>query len=410
MAIAKKKADRLVIFIFKNKWYNRFKRSGYTRNNYMELKKVYIGSWFPKMSLHLEEFRNFLLNGDVIDLLDKKKAVELFKKLNPRSVEFGERAGIKFAQANSGESVFRYFEDGLLVVEKQAVNLKKDLDQIIKFYKNDLSPVLSYLFSKGAKGLEIIRAPGARKPIFVSSLGAGKDDIDLFFSAQNKKVETVSGYKELSVNYAEELVLININKDSEQSEEDVQSLIENIILFNESGRHLRKLLQIHRMVWDKADAIISKSSTKIKDLPKDNEVLTNFSNTVVNILARIEQMKLNLSYRESTFGREGLERLRLKFKNRTQDLNYLSSLFEMTGTHLNNNISQLSSIYQEQQQKSLDRLQVLFLTSVVSGFLSLGFFDSFYISILLKFGGITILATLIVYYFWHSFTFKKARR
>lgn len=376
----------------------------------MELKNVYIGSWFPKMSLHLEEFRNFLLNGAVIDLLDKKIALELFKKLNPRAVELGERAGIKFVQANSGESVFRYFEDGLLVVEKQVSDLKKDFDKIIKFYKSDLSPVLSYLFSKGAKGLEIIRAPGARKPFFVSSLGAGQDEIASFFSAQNKKVEVVSSYKELSVNYADELVLININKDSGHSEEESQSLIENIILFNESGRHLRKLLQTHRVIWDKADVIISKGNTKIKDLPKDSEALTDFSNTVVNILARIEQMKLNLSYRESTFGKKGLERLRLKFKNRNQDLDYLSSLFEMTGTHLNNNISQLSSIYQEQQQKSLNRLQVLFLTSVVSGFLSLGFFDNFYIFILLKFGGITILITLLIYYFWHSFTFKKVKR
>ena len=258
--------------------------------------------------------------------------------------------------------------------------------------------------------MEIIRAPGSKKPFFVSSLGASNEEVAEFFITQNKKVVAVSSYKELSVNYADELVLININKDSEHSEEEAQSLIENIILFNESGRHLHKLLQIHRVIWDKADVIISKSNTKIKDLPKDNEILTDFSNTVVNIKARIEQMKLNLSYRESTFSNKGAERLMLKFKNRNQDLDYLSSLFEMTSTHLNNNISQLSSIYQEHQQESLNRLQMLFLASVVSGFLSLGFFDSFYISVLLKFGGITILITLLIYYFWHSLTFKKIKR
>lgn len=376
----------------------------------MELKKIYVGSWFPKMSLHLDEFRNFLLNGDVIDLLEKRTALELFKKLNPRAIELGERDGIRFAQARCGELTLRYFEDGLLVVEKQAFDLKKDFDKIIKFYKNDLSPALAYLYSKGAKGMEIIRAPDSKKPLFVSSLGASQDEVAAFFSAQNKKVDAVSGYKELSVNYADELVLININKDSGHSEEEAQSLIENIILFNEAGRHLRKLLQTHRAIWDKADVIISKSNIKIKDLPKDSETLTDFSNTVVNIKARIEQMKLNLSYRERTFSNKGAERLLLKFKNRNQDMDYLLSLFEMTNTHLNNNISQLSSIYQEHQQKSLDRLQILFIVSVVTGFLSLGFFDSFYIFTILKFGSITILTALIVYYFWNVFTYKKIKR
>jgi len=397
----------------------------------MEIKKIYIGSWFPKMSLHLDEFRNFLLNGSVIDLLEKKTALELFKKLNPKAVESGERDGIKFAQAGCGELTIRYFEDGLLVVEKSASDsLKKDFDKIMKFYSDNLSPALSYLFSKGAKGLEIIRAPGSKKPFFVSSLGANKDEVASFFSAQNKKVDTVSSYKELSVNYAEELVLININKDSEHSEEEAQSLIENIILFNETGRHLQKLLQTHRAIWDKADAILSNDSTKIKDLPRDSEALTQFSNMVVNIKARIGQMKLNLIYRESTFSSQGGERLLLKFKNRNQDLDYLLSLFEMTDTHLNNNIARLSSIYQEHQQESLNRLQMLFLISVVTSFLALGTYGNidmafygqdksllaqggyaiFDIFDLVKFGGITILATLVIYYFWNDFTFKKVKR
>lgn len=358
----------------------------------------------------MEEFRNFLLNGAVIDLLEKKTALELFKKLKPQAVEWGERDSIRFVQAKSGELTIRYFEDGLLVVEKKVSDLKKDFDKLIKFYKNDLSPAMAYLFSKGAKGLELIRVPGTKKPFFISSLGASKDEIASFFSSQNKKVDSLSSYKELSVNYADELVLININKTSENSEEEAESLIENVVLFNETGRHLHKLLQIHREIWSKAEVIISKSSTKIKDLPKDSEVLTDFVDTVVNIKARVAQMKLNLSYRESTFGNKGGERLLLKFKNRNQDLDYLLSLFEMSNTHLNNNISQLSSIYQEQQQKSLNRLQMLFLTSVVSGFLSLGFFDRFYIFILLKFGGIVVLVTLLVYFFWDALAFKKVKR
>lgn len=378
----------------------------------------------------MDEFRNFLLNGSVIDLLAKKPALELFKKLNPKTVEFGERDGIRFAQAGCGELVIRYFEDGLLVVETQASNsLKKDFDKIMKFYTDDLSPALAYLFSKGAKGLEIIRAPGSKKPFFVSSLGAAKNEVDLFFSAQNKKVDTISSYKELSVNYAEELVLININKENEHSEEEAQSVIENIILFDETSRHLNKLLQTHRTIWDKADIIISRSNTKIKDLPRDSEVLTDFSNTVVNIKARIAQMKLNLNYRESKINK-GAEKLLLKFKNINQDIDYLLSLFEMTDTHLNNNIAQLSSIYQEHQQEALNRLQMLFLISVVTSFLALGTYGNidmtfygqdknllaqggytmFDIFDLLKFGGITILATLAVYYFWNFFTFKKVKR
>ena len=55
----------------------------------------------------MSEFRDFLLNGQVIDLLEKRTALELFHKLNPQAVESGERNGIKFVQARSEERIFR---------------------------------------------------------------------------------------------------------------------------------------------------------------------------------------------------------------------------------------------------------------------------------------------------------------
>ena len=323
----------------------------------MQLKKVYLGSWFPKTSLHLDELANFLVDGSVTELLDKELGIKIFKKLNPQNIALKEKNGIKYLSATAGKFDFAYFEDGLLMTSVNAgKNLKNSCKDLAVFYNNTLSSAFAFIYSRGAKGLEIIRQPGLSKSFFVTAVNANKKEIGKFFQSVNKKIKEVHTHHDISVAYADELVLVSQNHSSGRG--NPEHLLDYIIFFDEVQRHLNKLLYMHRHIWDEADLIISKSSVNLKELPEDNAQLTEYSNTVANIKARIKQMKLNLNYRQKKMSKDTF--FSQKVNNISQNLDYLDNLFEMTSTHLLNNVTELSSIYQNTQQTALNRLQMLF--------------------------------------------------
>jgi len=204
--------------------------------------------------------------------------------------------------------------------------------------------------------LEIIRQPGLSKSYFVTATNVNKHDNDKFFKSLNKKIIETHTYYTIDVTYADELVLISQDKSAKNT--NPEQLLDYIVFFDEVQRHLNKLLYMHRHIWDEADLIISKNTTNLKELPEDNARLTEYSNTVANIKARIKQMKLNLNYREQKMPKNAL--FSQKVNNISQNLDYLDNLFEMTSTHLLNNVTELSSIYQNTQQTALNRLQMLF--------------------------------------------------
>jgi hypothetical protein len=394
----------------------------------MNLKNIYIGSWFPKTVLHLEELFNFLDKEIIADGLSKNTANKLYKKLNLSDIKLQmNNTDFQYLKAQSGSFEFSYFEDGLLIIKKEIINLKDDISKILNFYHNELSPCLAFLYSRGAKGLEIIRSPGSEKMLFITSEETNNKEINIFFNSLNKKINSVNNYKEFSIYYTNNIILLNFNKSSQIN--NYEHFVEYLILNNEIKQHLNKLLQIHRYIWDKADEILAESEVKIKKLPHNNEMLNNFANIVANIKSRINQIKLNFDYREIKLQKNIIPpKLLLEFKNLDQVIDYLKNLFEMTHQHLQNNISRLSTLYQENQQNALNKLQLLFLISVVTGFLTLGafpgaklfFYDvnnnlisegeitSFDIPTLLQFGAITLLTTFIIYYLW-NFIFKNIK-
>lgn len=390
----------------------------------MNIKSVYIGSWFPKTNIHLKELELFLKNNVVAEGLDLIEGKKLHRKLSAHhTVTHTNKDGLKHLHAECGSYGFTYYGDGLLVVKKPAVDVEKDMKEIVTFYREKLSPTLAYLYSRGAKGLEIIRQPGSKKTIFLNSEGNTNTEIRHFFRSLGEEVHAVHNYKESSAFYTDNFILLNCSK--KNSHKLCDHIISHLILFNEVKKHSNRLLEMHRYVWDEADRIISESKVRVKDLPKYNEILTDFSNMIDNISSRIDQMKLNFEYRESKAQENEhiYEKLWPNFENLQQNLDYIKNLFTMTHQHLQNNINHISSIYQENQENALNKLQLLFLLSVTTGFASLGGyimqdptipneitnnFIGFHFPTLLRFGGIAFLGTIVIYYLW-NYTFKNVK-
>jgi hypothetical protein len=391
----------------------------------MKIKKIFLGSWFPKSDLHLDEIYDFLTSGLVISLLNKEKAKALRAKLRLQEVKYEDFQDIKAVVARAGEFNIRYFEDGLLVVEKSYVGLEKDLKELSDFYQNKLSVSFAYLFSKGAKGLEIIRSPGSQKKYFFVTQKATKREIENFCRMKNSSIETIGDDADFSIYRTAKFEIVNLKK--QNTKVDLDNLIEYLILFSEIKKHLVNLMETHRIIWDQAESIVSKSHLRASELPNLSNVLTGYSNQVANIKTRIEQMRLNFVFREDKMNEDFLHHdLLLDFQSIKQNLVYFKNLFDMTQEQLKNNINNLTSVYQSTQRRALNRLQLLFLTSVVVSFVSLGAFPgadmvfwgpageiiasgkflSFDLITMIRLGGIVLLVTIILYVIWEA-TFKK---
>lgn len=335
----------------------------------MDVKSISLGSWFPKTSLHFQEFFNFLKDQTVIAGLDKQKAKKLHQDLAPENLEILTIHKLRYIKGTSGPYEFNYFEDGLLIISGPANNLKEDREKIEEFYHKIFTPALGYLFSLGAKGLEIIRTPGSEKKVYLCVDGATEEDLRKLFG-QNKYNEIE--IEKLRVYAGESLMVIEEDKNTKDSA--LKKVITYAIFFNEAKKHAGALLQTHRLIWDDAEKLLNDSNTKPSLLFAVSQKLAVHANNVDNIQSRIEQMELNINFRKHFWQQYEQPESLGNLGELDYLFQYLENIFIMTKDFLQTNVNHLTSQYNELHQKLLTRLQFLFLAGVVVSFISLGTF------------------------------------
>ena len=338
----------------------------------MKIEKIYLGSWFPKTGIHLDEFIDFLSRQKVIELLNENEAKKLHAKLKPYGIIEKTRDDTRYVQAQSGIYSFKYFDEGLLMVEAETAGSSKEFDKMLDFYQHKLSPCLAYLFSVGAKGLEIVREPGLKKNFYLCADRATPKDMDKLFKKLNYQVDSVETNEDFLIYRADGFTAIGFY--AKINHKQLELLMEYLIVLDEVKRHLAKILQAHRHIWEAAEKIWRSNRIRVKELPENTSLLTDYLTQVSNIEVRLQQMQINIDYRETKAKDypELYENLRVDFINVKQNLDYIKNLFVMSHRQLDNASRHLSSIYKQNQQSSLYRLQILFLTSVVASLLMLG--------------------------------------
>jgi len=398
----------------------------------MKIQNIYIGSWFPKIKLHLDEFKQFLKDGSVHPALDDQKAKKLFKKLKPQNVQS------QITSKNLAEIIvespknfnYAYYEDGLLLLKGPIKDFKQDKKKIIDFYQNTLTPCLAYIFSRGAEGLEIIRVPKLPKRIFLTVKNTSKSTIEKFFKEQQEPIDDMQTFKSFDIYFSKNLVAVNLKPTFPQKQAD--DIIQELIFLTEINRHLYWLMQTHREIWEEAKRILSIQYIKTKNIPVYIEKLSiDFKNTS-NINSRIEQMKVALASRQESLkniaDKTWHDYFNNKFNKTSLETDYIKKIFIMTSKFLKNNINYLNSMYQEISKNSIRRLNLLFLINVVASFLFLGTIlganiflyskgelvaegqiQAFSFPVLLAFGILTLILTSVIYYFW-NYIFKNLAR
>ncbi len=335
-------------------------------------RKLYLGIWFQRTSLHLKEFYDFLNNKEVISSLELAKVHELHSKLNFEGVGYGRQKGFDFVHAKKGELNFSMTEDGIILIDKDFADAKKDAEILSKFYSNELEPAISYLYSRGAalpKDLALLKET---YPLYLVGHNFSESEIKNNFEAMDDPWPSTFKNKAIEILSGKNLVIVNIQSHITNAEVD-EEIVRNIVLFREFERQLSRYLNLHRTLWDQITLIRESKGLTLERFPKIRSQLLDYMKTLSFGKARLAQMEDILMAREQILGestKKVLSELDLmsRFAMFKADQEYLAHLWEMTIEYAEGTLTLFDSILNENTQREINVLQIITFITVLTSF------------------------------------------
>lgn len=330
----------------------------------MKLEKVYIGGWFQRTTLQLSEVYDFVREGTSELKLDSKKLKKLHEGLDLKDVEYGVD-GLEYLMLTTNSDIhIKIFEDGLIVLNDSNINefsLFNDIDALANYYENKLSPALSYLFSLGAPIPKELANIETVYPYFIVLNNETKENIQLlldktekekYFEYENDSYDVVRGNKYYFVN--------NKNKSIDQ----VERYIEEQIFIREFKGQLHRYLNLHRIIWEKIDAVKENAKVKGKDIIAFNTKIEGYAKTVNLIDARINQMRTYLSTREKIAKsdihlQESLDLIGYRYETLGNTLSYMQQIWAMTKNYVNQASKLFADLQSDITNKSVSNLTIV---------------------------------------------------
>lgn len=330
----------------------------------MRIEKVYIGGWFQRTTLQLSEIYDFLREAKSELNLDKKKLVKLHDALDLSTIEYG-IDGLEFIKATTRVGVnIKIFEDGLIVLNDSDItefSLFNDIDALADYYDNKLSPAISYIFSLGAPVPKELANIETVFPYFIVLDKATKNDIatllaktekEKYFEFSNKDYDVVRGNKYYFIN--------NKTKSIDQ----VERYIEEQIFIREFKGQLHRYLNLHRIIWEKIDAVKENAKVKGKDIVAFTSKLDGYKKTVNLIDSRINQMTTYISTREKIAKNdvsltESLDLIGYRYETLKNTVYYMQHIWSMTKNYLNQAETLFNGLESQVTEKSIGNLTIV---------------------------------------------------
>ncbi len=385
----------------------------------MEVAKITTGSWFPRTKLHLKEVYAFLRDGRAAVEENEEELRELRKKMVPRNVQyFGGRFDSITAEFDDITVV--YHEDGLLTLSMKVSNYKLDAERLNNFYSDYLVPVLTILFGRGAPVLSYSIGHVGRRPMIVLTGGQEEVEVRKFCAENDDEVHFIARHTERTVYFAQNMIVLD---DATGGAGITNYVISTLLLSREYERRLRDYLELYRTLWEKIAAIQKRNSIPSYELPSIRDELLSLRRDIAIIRARISQMVAYLKERKREIDDLGIkEDMRAveayRFDKLTGATFYITCLWDMLKDYIDSAVEITGFFYQENLQKEIGIQQFIFLIGSVAAIIGLGtiataafivmddrgetthrgFIASFDIYSLLRFGGIAILASFIVFF------------
>lgn len=330
----------------------------------MKINSIYVGGWFQRTMLQLSEIYDFLRDCKSQLDLDPQKLSEYRKALEIGKIDYGV-AGEEYVEFTTALNIkVRVFEDGLITLKNNQVSedtLFADIERVTDYYEHKLSPAFSYLFSLGAPVPKELANIATVYPYFIVCDNATKDEIsDLlsrtekqkYFEFVNDKYDVVRGDKYYFIN----------NK--KQSLENIERYIEEQIFIREFKGQLHRYLNLHRIIWEKIDAVKEKANVKGSDIVQFNTKLEGYAKTINLIDGRINQMSTYLPTREkiAKSDSELAEFLAIsgyRYETLKDTLDYIKHIWSMTKNYVSSAQKLFNDLQGEVTNKSISSLTIV---------------------------------------------------
>lgn len=330
----------------------------------MKIEKIYIGGWFQRTTLQLSEIYDFVRDGSSKLALDPKKLLKLHSALELQDVEYGVD-GLEYLMLITKTGVhIKIFEDGLIVLNDSDVNefsLFNDIEFLAEYYEKKLSPALSYLFSLGAPIPKELANIETVYPYFIVLNKATKENIQAllsrtdkqkYFEFTNNSYDVVRGDKYYFIN--------NKNKDLTQ----VERYIEEQIFIREFKGQLHRYLNLHRIIWEKIDAVKENVKVRGKDIVVFSSKIDGYRKTVNLIDSRINQMNTYIKTREKIAKNddslvESLDLIGYRYETLINTVSYMQQIWAMTKNYLASAEKLFSSLESQVTEKSVNNLTIV---------------------------------------------------
>lgn len=343
----------------------------------MKIEKIYIGGWFQRTTLQLSEIYDFLRDGTSELNLDKKKLIRLHDSLEISKIEYGVD-GLEFLKFTTVVGVnVKVFEDGLIVLNDENVtesSLFNDINSLADYYENKLSPAISYLFSLGAPVPKELANIETVFPYFIVLNKATKYDMSAllaktekqkYFEFSNNDYDVVRGNKYYFIN--------NKTKGIEQ----VERYIEEQIFIREFKGQLHRYLNLHRIIWEKIDAVKENAKVKGKDIVAFTSKIDGYRKTVNLIDSRINQMNTYIKTREKIAKSDNsladsLDLIGYRYETLINTVLYMQQIWAMTKNYLNQAATLFNGLESQVTEKSIGNLTIV--TSMGVGASLIGLF------------------------------------
>lgn len=336
----------------------------------MKISNVCIGGWFQRTMLQLSEIYDFLRDCKSQLNLDEEKLSEYRKKLEIGKIDYGV-SGEEYVEFTTALNInVKIFEDGLITLNNHNVSedtLFADIDHVQDYYENRLTPAFNYLFSLGAPVPKELANIENIYPYFVICDNATSEEIatllsrtekQKYFEFKNDKYDVVRGDKYYFIN----------NK--KQSNEEIERYIEEQVFIREFKGQLHRYLNIHRIIWEKIDAVKENANVKGAEIVKFTTKLEGYAKTINLIDGRIDQMNTYISTREkiAKSDKELEEFLAIsgyRYETLRDTLNYIKYLWTMTKNYVNSAQKLFDGIKQDVTSSSVNSLTIV--TSMSAG-------------------------------------------
>jgi hypothetical protein len=164
------------------------------------------------------------------------------------------------------------------------------------------------------------------------------------------------------------LILIN----NLHSQELARDIIETQIFFREFKTQLYRYLTIHRLVWEKIEAIKERGKIKGTEINTLRSDLLGYQKTITLIGARINQMDAYLSTRQKIANTQSIDEslrplFQFKFETLQDTHRYIQDLWSMTREYLNSALEVFTELQQRSTKNTIASLQLITTIGVVAG-------------------------------------------